>query len=1080
MRSLRALCGPFRVAVMGTILIGVITPVADSSAWQKPPGDVNALPPLPIGRAVELELNGGDMKLFFVRLKLGEVLRVEVQEHDINVKVLLTTPDLNEELARSNVGSRHERETATLIAKAGRGVLVVIVAPKGQERGSFRLTATVKPAYGPQDEQRVAAEKMLSEAAELLKATTTIPAASLATALSKAEQATTIWHALGETYWEAYGLMLTGLAQARMERDEQGLATLNRALPLWVSAGAKHGEAHTHGLIAVAHIGRKEHDKALAALAKAMMLLREIHERKCEADFLALTSHIHKLLGVREKAEVYWFANSFRLSRDDRGMASTLYQLGGNHMVMGSYRIALYYYELALEYAQAGEDKNTIATILRGMGLLYIELERPEQASEKIERSLRLFRELRDESGVAGSLASLCDIQLKLNNPEKALSYANQALALAGKTGPAGGVLQSAADAHNAVGQPQKALTYLHRALLLEKGETLGSTGEPTLLQSMMVAWRALGNKRLAVFYGKQAVRLYERWRSMAKELDQAENLITPDRTLHKQFHRRHETVYKELIGLLIEEGRLPEAQEVLSALKDQQYFDAGPSAEPSTNIPFVEKMGRQAVAVLSHTPREADAAARYGRTSQAILDIPDVFVVGKTLSAQNQGRLKAAVEGFASELKHIEADFAQPPSSKDESPDIAGVRNLQTTLSELDASTRRKTAAVYTVVGDKRYYVLVVTANGINAASHPVRGVDLNQQALRMWALLQNDTYDPARVAQGLYSVVFKPLEAKLPGDVKTILWSLDGNLRYVPMAALHDGRGYLIERYSHVAFTRADRERLTRPVNPVWTGAGFGSSGAHTVRLTLNEFRFDPIPGVGEELHAIFKRDGAGGGILDGEVMIDKNFTRESFLAALKLRRPLVHIASHFNFHPGDEALSFLLLGDGTALTLTEMKQQAALFQQVELLTLSACSTAAQLPDATGREIDGFAELAQRLGANAILATLWQVADKSTSRLMQDFYAKRQAVRGMSKAEALRDAQLALLHGTARAAPPTPPRSRATPVVILSKETPDTRGAGIIYVAEADAHPYQPDVKRPFAHPYYWAPFVLIGNWR
>lgn len=138
-----------------------------------------------------------------------------------------------------------------------------------------------------------------------------------------------------------------------------------------------------------------------------------------------------------------------------------------------------------------------------------------------------------------------------------------------------------------------------------------------------------------------------------------------------------------------------------------------------------------------------------------------------------------------------------------------------------------------------------------------------------------------------------------------------------------------------------------------------------------------------------------------------------------ALSKDPQLVHIASHFCFMPGDESLSFLLLGDGKPLSLSEIKQQKDLFSGVELLTLSACETAAQQEASTGYEIDGFAELAQRLGAAAVLATLWPVADTSTSLLMREFYRGRE-LSGLNKASALRQAQLALLTGEASFAHP------------------------------------------------------------
>jgi CHAT domain-containing protein len=364
------------------------------------------------------------------------------------------------------------------------------------------------------------------------------------------------------------------------------------------------------------------------------------------------------------------------------------------------------------------------------------------------------------------------------------------------------------------------------------------------------------------------------------------------------------------------------------------------------------------------------------------------------------------------------------------------------------------------------------------------VKADALNEKALQLWALLQSDRYDPAPLAQELYKTIFQPIESQLPKDTNTIFWSLDGNLRYLPMAALHDGKQYLIERYNHVVFTRADRGRLLRAVSPRWTGLGLGSSQAHTVELLGDSITFNALPGVTEELRALFRRKESPGGLLDGEVLPDSEFTKAKMLSALKQKRPLVHISSHFSFRPGDEARSFLLLGDGTVMTLEEMKQYADLFAGVELLTLSACNTAAQQPGANGREIDGFAELAQRLGAGSVMATLWPVADNSTPWLMREFYQTRQNAIGLTKAEAFRRAQLALLNGTARTKPlPEGQKGASRPVGIVidrndsKRDDADTRSA-VVHLSEKDAPTFKRDEKKPFAHPYYWAPFVLIGN--
>jgi CHAT domain-containing protein len=204
----------------------------------------------------------------------------------------------------------------------------------------------------------------------------------------------------------------------------------------------------------------------------------------------------------------------------------------------------------------------------------------------------------------------------------------------------------------------------------------------------------------------------------------------------------------------------------------------------------------------------------------------------------------------------------------------------------------------------------------------------------------------------------------------------------------------------------------------------------------------------------------------VLPGVVELDEQFTQETMLTQLRQRPKVVHIASHFQFSPGNETNSALLLGDGTFLSLAQIKSLPNIFGGVELLTLSACNTATGGSGANGKEVEGFGVLAQRQGAKAVVASLWPVADRSTKLLMQEFYRSREARNGESKIAALREAQLKLLRGE------------------LAVDSAQSTSREIVHEEPepgAVKRPlFKPDPKAPFAHPYYWAPFILIGNWK
>ena len=159
-------------------------------------------------------------------------------------------------------------------------------------------------------------------------------------------------------------------------------------------------------------------------------------------------------------------------------------------------------------------------------------------------------------------------------------------------------------------------------------------------------------------------------------------------------------------------------------------------------------------------------------------------------------------------------------------------------------------------------------------------------------------------------------------------------------------------------------------------------------------------------------------------------------------------------------------MLLGDGTGFSVDAFSRDVAdgAFNDTDLLVLSACETAvAETVDegtAKGSEFESFAQLVHEKGAASVVASLWPVEDSSTSKLMGVFY-RNLLERAMPRMGALRAAQLAMLHSTGGS-------------VDSGTRTDPTRKPPPGF----DLKPYPPDPQHPYAHPFYWAPFVLIGN--
>ena len=393
----------------------------------------------------------------------------------------------------------------------------------------------------------------------------------------------------------------------------------------------------------------------------------------------------------------------------------------------------------------------------------------------------------------------------------------------------------------------------------------------------------------------------------------------------------------------------------------------------------------------------------------------------------------------------------AAGPLSDVEIRDITGRLGANSNRLSKDLGGLGQPAVVlYTVVGENSYHTILVAPNarpisweGLDKDGHPVNREELRSLVNEFRNLLKYPDEDPRPQAAELYGILVGGHETNFE-QAKTLVWVLDDDLRYVPTAALYDEKDqrYLAERYSNVVLTRSDTFELNSQHRELKALAA-GVSEAHGDLQALKS--------VTKELNSIFYEEGTstGNGRVPAKILMNDAFTPYSLRAALTKSSSLpagsdkaytlVHIASHFVFrrlHPDD---SFLLLGDGK-LSLAELKDpvNGYNFRGVELVTLSACETAKGSDSSNGIEIQSLGEILDS-GAWAVMATLWEIDDASTSIFMQRFYGVLEEHK--SKAEALQAAQLALLCGDAKC------------------------GSG----------------KSAYSHPYYSSvSFILTGDWR
>jgi CHAT domain-containing protein len=447
----------------------------------------------------------------------------------------------------------------------------------------------------------------------------------------------------------------------------------------------------------------------------------------------------------------------------------------------------------------------------------------------------------------------------------------------------------------------------------------------------------------------------------------------------------------------------------------------------------------------IGPTAQETEWEKRYREISDRVVELEreygelrDKLKITKELPPEEKNRmdqlgadLEVARKEFRKVLDQVYVEFGKGVQGSAKVTDIKEHQTIKNALRELGPGV----VALYTIVGDDKYLVLLQTRDTEIRREYKIKREELNHLVFEFREILdeppsKNREIDLRPLAQKLYQIVIGPIVKDLErAKAQTLMWSLDGVLRYVPIAALYDGQQYMVERYRNVIITPATMAYLTYVPSQRWHVLGLG--------VSKRMGRFRAMPAVAEELRGIVKdqNDSNTKGLLPGKLLLDEAFTAQSMKAELlKHEYNVVHIASFFEFRPQMRD-SFLLLGDGSHLTLEEIAGSAGLFEGVDLLTISGgISGGIVMGDvaANGIELEGLGNVAQRQGARSVIECLWPGGDRSTSQLMQEFYRLRQSQPQLTKAEALRQAQLKLLRSD------------------------------------------------KYDDPYFWAPFILIGNWR
>lgn len=314
------------------------------------------------------------------------------------------------------------------------------------------------------------------------------------------------------------------------------------------------------------------------------------------------------------------------------------------------------------------------------------------------------------------------------------------------------------------------------------------------------------------------------------------------------------------------------------------------------------------------------------------------------------------------------------------------------TIIDEMDQTA----AVIYPIIlSDRLEVILSIPNQPLQHYSTSIPRAEVETAISRMVQSMRLTSFAQERLsaAQPLYQWLVQPAIASLQQhSIKTLVFVMDGELRQLPISALHNGQNYLIEQYA-LALTpslRLFRSSRIPSQHPRAIVAGLSQSTQGV----------DPLPGVQQEIAQITQQ-------LAATVLINQNFTVRSLFGKLREQSAqIVHLATHGQFSSTAKE-TYIQVWDGK-LDLNDL--QTILSQPreepIELLVLSACETA----KGDRRAALGMAGVAVRSGARSTLATLWRVNDLSTALLIEEFYDQFTSGK-VSRSQALQQAQLMVL---------------------------------------------------------------------
>ncbi len=638
------------------------------------------------------------------------------------------------------------------------------------------------------------------------------------------------------------------------------------------------------------------------------------------------------------------------------------------------------------------------------------------QALESFKQVLNIFRKVKNPLGEAATIKDIGQVYHHQKKYSLALEHYRQALAIFQKNGNKTGEIETLAHmglVYYQQGKSSQALDLFRDALVMSR-EGNNQQGEAELLQQIGSLMEIKEKPDLAIIFYKQSANLIADFRQKLK--------TSPDKTQQSYLQKFTDT-YRNLSNLLFKQGRILEAQTAVDSLQVQELDDYLPGVVAKANFTQRIDLLKPEQKLVNDFDSDISQIVQLGKELSQLQKIP----VAQRTPQQEQRRQE--LEATQREILQVFLQFSESPevvahlqelnrATRGENLNPKLLRRLKNNLKQFPDNP----VLFYPLVLEDRLELLLVTPY-----TPPIhKSVKVSSQELRaaireFRAALTNPTADAKQPGQKLYKWLIAPIEPAIAAtNAKTIIYAPDGQLRYIPLAALYDGKQWLAQKYRVNNITGLSITDFNQQSQDVKILAGAFSKGNYDVKVGSRTFQYGGLPFAAKEVDNVTTTFPGSTKLLNSEFTEPETTKRISNYS-------IIHFATHAAFVTGNPEDSFVLFGDGEAASLNDLRLWN--LSNTDLVVLSACETGLGGELGNGIEILGFGYVMQEAGAKAAIASLWQVSDEGTQALMNAFYAILKQEK-LSKAQALQKAQMTLI-------------------------------PNIIY-----------------EHPYYWAGFILIGN--